>query len=114
MKINIFREKISAVEFKRIADETFGEMAKAVVDVRLGILAVGGELHADAEALLLDNGSVQEDLWGINIYVDKPKDRRVEFSSFINIRPSQGNRSMDIQDERLKMKILEIMEKLAE
>ena len=71
----------------------------------MGILAVGGELHADEEALLLDQGSNQADLWGINIYVDQPRESWVEFDSMINIRPSQGNRSRSVEDKATKEKL---------
>lgn len=83
-------------------------MVKAVVDIEQRIIAVGGELHADAEALLLEQGSKQRDLWGINLYPENDT-ARVEFSSFINIRPSQGNRSMQIQDETIQAKILTLV-----
>ena len=101
MDIKIITEKISRSELLQMAKEGFGDMVKAVVDVKRRIIAVGGELHADAEAVLLENGSKQENLWGINIYPEKTAEERIEFTSLINIRPSIGNRSMDIQDSHI-------------
>ena len=67
---------------------------KAVVDINRGLLAVDSPMHYDCEQLLLENGSRQEDLWGINLYLDEDNiDDIVEFDSMINIRPAQGNRS---------------------
>ncbi|MFH1858243.1 MAG: DUF5674 family protein [Candidatus Omnitrophota bacterium] len=102
MRIEIIQSPTPLQELKRLAEENYGDMVKGVVDVQRKILALGGELHADGEALLLEEGSQQEDLWGFNLYPEKPKDERIEFSSLINIRPSQGNTSMTIQDARLK------------
>src|SRR3989339_979667 len=93
--------KIDKNELNTIAKERFGDMVKAVVDIELGVMIVGGELHADEEALLLEKGSKQENLWGINIYIDKPANERTEFDSMINIRPRQNNRSRDILDKSI-------------
>lgn len=114
MEIKIIKEKISLDELKKIAQENFGEMVKAVVDIEKEIIAIGGELHADGNEKLLEEGSRQENLWGINIYPDKSKEQWVEFSALINIRPSIGNRSMEIQQPEIKEKIKKIVEKLVE
>ena len=74
-------------------------MIKIVVDIRREILAGGGEMHADCEAVLLDEGSEQDDLWGANWY---PAEQRIEFESLINIRPRLGNRSILLQSETLR------------
>lgn len=106
--------KISKKELADIAKERFGDMVKAVIDIELGIMVVGGELHADEEALLLEHGSKQENLWGINIYTDKPDNERIEFDSMINIRPRQNNRSRDVLDPAIKNKITIIVNNLIE
>jgi hypothetical protein len=80
----------------------YDTMIKIVVDIRQRILAGGGEMHSDCEAVLLDNGSEQDDLWGANWY---PDEQRVEFESLINIRPRLGNRSILIQSEELRQKV---------
>jgi hypothetical protein len=66
--MKIVTEAITIKEFKDMATDMFGNLVKAVVDVEKEIIAIDGELHADEEALLLKNGSRQENLWGINIY----------------------------------------------
>lgn len=112
--MKLINKKISIIELSEIAKERFGDLVKAVVDIELGIMVVGGELHADEEAMLLEQGSKQENLWGINIYVEKAKDERIEFDSMINIRPRQNNRSRDILDQKLREKIIIIVNNLIE
>ncbi len=75
-------------------------------------MVVGGELHADQEAQLLEQGSRQENLWGINIYPENSKDTLVEFDSMINIRPRQENRSRDVEDPLIREQILEVVYRL--
>ena len=111
-EIKIITDKISLPELKKKAEERFGDMVKAVVDLEKGIMAIGGEMHADEEALLLENGSKQENLWGINLYPENKWDDFVEFDSMINIRPRQGNRSRGVEDEVMRRKILEVVNKL--
>jgi len=82
--------------------QQYETMIKIVVDIRRRILAGGGEMHSDCEAVLLDNGSEQDDLWGANWY---PAEQRIEFESLINIRPRLGNRNVVIQDEELRQKV---------
>ena len=96
-------------ELKTIATELFGDMVKAVVDIDRRALAINAELHADLEAILLTDGSKQNNLWGINLYPDAMGDDFVEFDSMINVRPSQGNRSRSVEDEGLRKKIVEIV-----
>lgn len=103
---------ISNAELKAIALERFGDMVKAVVDIERGLMAVGGELHADEEAFLLERGSQQAHLWGINLYPEMRLPDMVEFDSMINVRPSQGNRSRTIEDAGLQQKILAVVSKL--
>ena len=110
MTIKIVSDSISMKELTALANETYKEMVKAVVDVQKGILAVGGELHADAESKLLDEGSAQEDLWGINIYLGKADNERIEYTSLINIRPRQGNRSLEVSDASLRSKIKAVVD----
>ncbi|MEK7512011.1 MAG: DUF5674 family protein [Patescibacteria group bacterium] len=107
-------EKITRAELKKVAEQRFGDLVKAVVDVEKKIMAIGGELHADEELLLLERGSKQTDLWGINLYPDVPEDQMVEFDSMINVRPTQGNRSRNVDDENMRKKIIEIINILVE
>jgi hypothetical protein len=105
--VKIIDSRISSSELKAMAEGRFGNMVKAVVDVERKIMAVDGELHADEEALLLETGSLQESLWGINIYPDLEGPERVEFDSVINIRPSQGNRSRGVDDPAIRERIIQ-------
>jgi hypothetical protein len=98
VEILILNEPIAKDALARLVRDGFGDMVKFVVDVERRLLAAGGELHADAEQLLLEKGSRQEDLWGANYYPGRGPLECVEYTSLINIRPAQGNRSMEIQD----------------
>ncbi len=98
-------------ELKQIARDAFGNLVKAVVDIDKELLAVDAEPHSDLEALLLENSSKQKNLWGINLYPDMPGDDFVEFDSIINMRPSQNNRSRSVEDQGLRKKIIEIVNK---
>lgn len=107
-------KKISKSDLVDLAKERFGDLVKGVVDIDLEVMVLGGELHADEEAFLLERGSQQENLWGINIYVDKSIAERIEFDSMINIRPHQNNRSRDVQDPEIREKIVTIVNNLVE
>ena len=82
---------------------------KVVVDVRQGVLTGGGEMHADGERALLEQGSLQEDLLGANYY---PDTREIRFEALINIRPRQGNRSMILQDRQLRARMETVIRQL--
>jgi hypothetical protein len=84
-------------------------MVKAVVDIERGVMALDGELHSDEEALLLGNGSKQEQLWGINLYPGLDGPDRIEFDSVINIRPSQNNRSRGVDSLEIRDRIIQIV-----
>jgi hypothetical protein len=88
--------------------ERYEDMVKYVVDVERGLVALGGEMHADAEQVLLDAGSRQADLWGANYYPGRGRDGCIEFTSLINIRPAAGNRGMELQDEALRARVREL------
>ena len=107
--LRIVRSTIVRADLASLAERQFGDMVKAVVDVERGVMAIGGELHADEEAALIDDGSRQSDLWGINLYPDAQGAGWIEFDSMINIRPAQGNRSRDIEDERVRAGIRRIV-----
>jgi hypothetical protein len=108
----VVRTRVSLREVAELARRRFGDMVKAVVDVRREIMAIGGELHSDEEALLLEEGSAQSDVWGINIYPDEAGDEWIEFDSMINVRPSQGNRSRGVEDSHLQARIRQVVESL--
>ena len=108
----IIREPIDIAEVRELARRGFGDMVKASVDIGRAIMAIGGELHADEEALLLDDGGRQPEIWGINLYPDEPDDAWIEFDSMINVRPAQGNRSRGIDDEATRREIRRVLEAL--
>lgn len=114
MEMRIVREPIPRSEIARLAEAQFGDMVKAVVDVSRGVLAVGGEMHADQEAALLASGSRQADLWGINLYPGLPGDDWLEFDSMINIRPASGNRSRGVDDAALRERIAGLVRALVQ
>ena len=106
--IVIVSSRLARSELARLVRLFFEDMVKVVVDVERGIVAVGGELHADAEALLLDQGSRQANLWGANYYPGKGREECLEFTALINIRPSQGNRGMLIEDAQTRQQVRDI------
>ena len=112
MTIRIVRDLIPLAELQSMAREQFGDMVKAVVDVEQALMAIGGELHSDEEAVLLDQGSRQTDLWGINLYPDAAESERIEFDSMINVRPGQANRSRSVEDPARRERIQEIVRRL--
>jgi len=96
-----------------MAKEQFGDLLKAVVDVEQEIMAVGGEMHADEEVILMEQeDSKREHIWGINLYPEKMGEDLIEFDSVINLKPSFGNRSRGIDDPKIKEKIRNIIKKL--
>ena len=89
--------------------QTLGAYIKLAVDVRRGVVAGGGELHADCEQLLLEDGSSQEDIWGADWY---PTIQQVTFEALINIRPRQNNRSMLILDPSIRERVAQVVRSL--
>lgn len=110
--MKLVAEPIELAELKGMAEQGFGTLVKAVVDVDAGIMAVDAELHADEEAFLLENGSAQADLWGINLYPDVEGDDWLEFDSMINLRPASGNRSRGVDDPAVRDRIRAIVTRL--
>lgn len=104
----ILNEPIAPNVLRSLVDRFFEDMVKYVVDLERGVVAIGGELHSDAGALLLEDGSRQGDLWGANYYPGRGSDECIEFTSLINIRPAEGNRSMELQDEDLRGQVRQL------
>jgi hypothetical protein len=96
--IHLLREPATPQQIMEMLEEYDG-MIKVVVDIRRRTLSGGGEMHADCESVLLEDGSEQDDLWGANWY---PNDQRIAFESLINIRPRLGNRNIVIQSQELR------------
>jgi uncharacterized protein DUF5674 len=108
----IICDPILLADVRELADRGFGDMVKASVDIARGVMAIGGELHSDEEALLLVDGSRQADVWGINIYPDETGDAWIEFDSMINVRPAQGNRSRGVDDPAIQSRIRRVVDAL--
>lgn len=107
--MKIVKDLLTLDELRRMASERFGNLVKGVVDVQKEILAVDAELHSDLEALLLEAGSQQSDLWGVNFYPELQGEDFIEFDSIINVRPSQRNKSRGVDDAAVRKKIAEIV-----
>ena len=112
MTIEILRTPASREYVAQLARDSFGDMVKGVVDVKRRVVALGGELHSDAESVLLDDGSTQSDVWGINLYPDDAGESFIEFDSMINVRPSAGNRSRDVESQDVRETITRIVNRL--
>ena len=113
MCIIIIKEPMTRAELKKIAEQRFGDLVKAAVDIEQGIIAVGGEFHMDEQiALYEEAGSKQKDVWGINIYPEKIGEEFIEFDSLINLKPDQGNLSRKIIDPTLRDRIIAIVDNL--
>lgn len=126
MNPEIVRSRVAKARLDDVAADGFGDMVKVVVDVRRGVLALGGSLHADGEALLLDDGSAQDHLWGANVYLGKPREQQIEYTSLINIRPAgtppwreaaaggprQGNKTMTIEAPEIREAVATVIRQL--
>src|SRR6185436_434371 len=106
--IQIIRENATKEQLQEMMEmlETYVKLA---VDVERGVLAGGGAMHADCEAVLLEDGSQQESIWGADW---NPESQEVTFESLINIRPRQNNRSLELQDPELRARVEQITRKL--
>lgn len=105
--------KISIEELKPMSEKMFARLVKAVVDIEKELMVVDAELHADEELCMLEQGSDQKNLWGINLYPEQfGKENWIEFDSMINLRPSWGNKSRGVDDPAIRKRIIEIVNKL--
>jgi hypothetical protein len=109
MNIQIVTDSIPLSELQTIGKEFYDSMVKGVVDIKKEIVAFGGEFHIDANAVLIQHGSRQSDVWGFNVRFDKPRESWIEYTSLINIRPGQGNKTMEIGDETLRKAVARIV-----
>ena len=102
---------INIPELSGMAEKMYGNLVKAVVDLQKHMLVVDAEMHADEEQYLLEEGSKQNDLWGINLYPARfGTDDFIEFDSMINIRPRQQNMSRGVDDPSIKEQIIKLVE----
>jgi Protein of unknown function (DUF5674) len=110
MNIVIVSDTIKIEELKEIAKEFYGSMIKGVVDIDKEIVAFGGQYHIDSNMKLIENGSIQKNIWGFNINFDEPKDGWIAYTSLINIRPVVGNRTMEVKDENIRNRMKKIID----
>ncbi|HEV8620966.1 MAG TPA: DUF5674 family protein [Nitrospiraceae bacterium] len=106
--IHIIRTRATTKQMEEML-QVLGTYVKLAVDLERGILAGGGALHADCEAVLLEDGSRQEDVWGADWI---PSAQQVTFESLINIRPRQNNPSLEILDSGIRERVAEIVKPL--
>ena|SRR5579862_1045163 len=111
-RLQILRAPLMREDLVAIAAGGFGDMVKAVVDIERGAMAIGADLAADEEAALMDDGSRQRDLWGINLYPSDATEAWIEFDSMINVRPAQSNRSRGVDNEMTRSAIIRTIESL--
>ena len=102
MAIEIVNQSITREQLLEIAKNYYEDMVKGVVDIKREIVALGGDMHADAEEKLLQAGSMQSDLWGFNILLNKSKEECLIYDSFINIRPRDNNRAIEVKDPEIR------------
>jgi hypothetical protein len=105
-------QPISIEDLGELAAERFGDLVKAVIDLERNLMMIDAEMHADEEAELLESGSRQRDLWGINLYPSQPEADWLEFDSMINLRPSCGNSSRGVDNPATQARITALVSRL--
>jgi hypothetical protein len=111
--MQIVTQQITVAELAAMAEGSFGDLVKAVADIGRGLLAVDAGMHSDLEALLLDDGSLQAELWGINLYpAEFGTSGFLEFDSMINLRPGHGNRTRSVEDPTVRAAIEEVVRRV--
>lgn len=112
--MKVIEDKITLAELEHMSEKMFGNLVKAVVDIEKKIMVVDAEMHSDEEELLLDLGSNQENLWGINLHPSIKDESWIEFDSMINLRPSWGNASRSVEDPNIRELIIKIVNNMVE
>lgn len=111
--MKLITDKVMLSELEQMSEKMYGHLVKVVVDVNQEIMVVDASMHADEEKFLLEGGSKQSNVWGINLYPEMyGSEDFIEFDSMINIRPNQGNRSRGVEDEAIRKKIIDIVTRL--
>lgn len=101
------KDKVTQKDLQK-AREEYGDFVKVVVDVATGTMVIGGEWHADAEKMLLDSGSRQDDLWGGSVDLTT---KAIDVIALINIRPRLSNDSQEILDPEIRKEFIKIVRK---
>lgn len=110
--MKLIDKPIQVTELKNITIKMFGGLVKAVVDIEKKVMVIDASMHADEEAFLLKQGSIQDNLWGINLYPDQMGENFIEFDSMINVRPHQKNFSRSVEDVSIRKQITSLVDSL--
>lgn len=104
-------QQITLAKLKKIVSQSeYYNLVKAVVDIEQNILVIDAPMHADLEQFLINQGSKQNNLWGVNIHPDVGLTADcIEFDSMINLRPHQQNFSRNVNDPKIRQKIIDII-----
>ena len=105
--IHLLRRPATAQQVNEML-EVHESYIKVAVDIQRGILAGGGEFHADCESVLVEDGSRREDVWGADWI---PSEQTVRVGALINIRPGI-NPHMEIQNPQIRRQVKAITQKL--
>jgi len=106
MAVVIVKNKLSEKDFQE-AKKDYQSYIKLTIDIEQEIIALGGEYHADAEKILLEQGSKQGDIWGGGLNLET---KQLEANAIINIRPGR-NESAEILEPKIREKFFEIAKK---
>lgn len=111
--MKIIKDKIEISELKKMAEKMFGNFVKAMVDIEKETMAVDAPLHSDLMDFLIEKESSEhQNLWGINIHLNEIEKDFIEFDSMMNLKPALGNKTRGVEDENIRKKIIEIVNKL--
>ena len=103
-------DRVTISELKELSKKMMDDIVKVDVDIKREVVVIDAALHADMETYLLENGSNNEDIWGINLHpYEYGTENFIEFDSMINLKPRYGNRSRDVEDEKIKEKIIKMI-----
>jgi len=107
--MNIIRDKITFDELKKMSEKNNYNLVKAVVDIENNIMAIDFDMHSKGQELLMQKGSLLENLWGVNLYPYKAAEEWIEYYSKINVKPLLGNLSCWVEDRQIQDKIKRIV-----
>ena len=82
----------------------YKDFVKVTIDIKNEIVALGGEYHIDAERILLEQGSKQENIWGGGVDLST---NTFVINAMVNLRPGR-NDSTDILDPTTRERFLSL------
>lgn len=101
-------EPFTKEEIEKVAQDLDGYI-KVVIDIKQNILAAGGIRHAEAEQVLIRQGSNQGDLWGGGLDLETGE---IDYDSMINIRPNDNNPSREVLSQEIRQRMTELIKML--